>query len=175
MANGDKEWEFNLHEEELMHSELVFLKGQQWSVTNYGLVLYGAIVGLTRLEGSPFCIPNCWLVVLVVAVAIAALSVLCSLEWALKKTRCRSDDARSYIFSSLKRPSHTRDRKLSLVFLFLSLALTFGAGVASYFLVRQLCLALAIGVVLAVGIVAAAVGIDRSSCPPQRSKSTSGS
>jgi len=175
MANGDKEWEFNLHEENLVHSEINFLKGQQWHVTNYGLLLYGAIVGLTQLEKLPLGIPNCWLVVLVVAVAIAALIVLCSLEWALKKARCRSNVARSYIFSSLYKPPPKKGRGLGHIFLFLSLALTVGAGVVSYFLVRQLCPALAIGVVLAVGIVAAAFCIDRSSCPPQPLKSTSGS
>ena len=70
--------------------ELRFAKQQQWTVTNYTLLLMGAAYGLARLtvKSPTFCGRVAWCAVVVVVVALGLL-VLVDLEDHLRATRAR--------------------------------------------------------------------------------------
>ena len=126
----DREFAFHLHEENLVHSELNFLKGYQWVVTAYAMALYGAIFGLTKPEHR--IINPSLAVVLVLAVVATAVIVLLMLELAIGKARERSRVARSNIRRELNERPEPNDRLPDPVFLFLGAALVIGAAVIGY-------------------------------------------
>src|SRR4051794_9136446 len=70
------------------HDELRFAKQQQWMVTNYALLLVGAIYGLARVTLSP---QTPWLKVLWIGVVALSWSVhvfiLCDLQGYIRRTR----------------------------------------------------------------------------------------
>ena len=75
---------------EVVHAEINFLKGQQWHVTNYGLLLYAALVTVS----SQFTRPDpCILAIFAVIAGGAAIVVVCQLHKSIDKHRelgCRA-------------------------------------------------------------------------------------
>jgi hypothetical protein len=77
--------------------EIRFFKGQQWSITNYALLLQAGIVGAVELvkQQSLWC---CWAdvaAVLAIGLIVVAVWLLIALEAAICKERDRLEAARS--------------------------------------------------------------------------------
>lgn len=70
--------------------DLAFFKGQQWSITNYGLLLYAAIVGIPQIPN--ICLTPCErLILCLLATALTGSGVflLWKLERSIKARRDR--------------------------------------------------------------------------------------
>jgi hypothetical protein len=78
-------------------SDIAFFKQQQWQVTNYALLLYGAIVAAPKLIGAPLTgaeYSALWIVSLIVLAA--GIFLLLDIEKSLAKGRNRLPAARKY-------------------------------------------------------------------------------
>lgn len=70
--------------------DIAFFKGQQWRVTNYGLLLFAAVVGIANLRGISLTETVRWvLTALVWAVAGSSLYMVWNLDSAIKNARAR--------------------------------------------------------------------------------------
>jgi hypothetical protein len=69
--------------------DIAFFKSQQWHVTNYALLLYGAVVALSRLLGSPSPLEFLVLGLLAAATFVVGCVVILQLEASIKKGRDR--------------------------------------------------------------------------------------
>jgi hypothetical protein len=78
-------------------NDIAFFKQQQWRVTNYSLLLYGAIVATPKLIGNVLSrIEYSALLVASLAVLIAGILLLQDLEKSLEKGRNRLPAVRKY-------------------------------------------------------------------------------
>jgi hypothetical protein len=116
-----------LQDEQLAHSNLQFFKSQQWSVTNYGFLLYGALIGLTQL-GDAYGVPGSALLWFPIVIGLAATIVLWSLEAALHRARQRAGKARAA--RGLREDSGGG----WVVVSYLTLALALGSGLSAWVL-----------------------------------------
>jgi hypothetical protein len=88
-----------------MHEQISFLKKQQWTITNYLLLVYGAAYAIKKEVASS----SLWWVlewVLVGGVAVACLYGLCALmivQWDLKCARMRVSKVDEGIFGITER------------------------------------------------------------------------
>lgn len=126
---------------ELAQGEIHFLKRQQWLVTNYGLLLYGAIVVMARyFTKQP---ERCLLAILAVIVGVAATTIVVLLHYSISKARERSLKASDQLFSQefLKEfPEYGTKRNTKL------------AGVVGVFVSALLTGVLAVGLVLSLSL-----------------------
>jgi hypothetical protein len=75
-------------------SDIAFFKFQQWRVTNYGLLLYAAVIAISLIFKDSNRIEIAVLWILVLAVLIVGVIVLCQLEDSLRKGRDRLAELR---------------------------------------------------------------------------------
>jgi hypothetical protein len=114
--------------------ELRFAKQQQWTVTNYTLLLMGAAYGLAKLTAkSPtFCERVAWCAV-VAAVVVLGLLVLIDLEGHLRVTRARQTDmAEKFEPEDRKLVGGKRRMPQWLVFVVLCVVVTAAGILAGY-------------------------------------------
>jgi hypothetical protein len=84
-------------------SDLSYFKTQQWSVTNYALLIYAALVGVTQLlKPSPTSCERFFLSALAVAGMVAALVVLSKLQRSILVRQSRLVAARDNFSVSFK-------------------------------------------------------------------------
>jgi hypothetical protein len=73
------------------HGEIIFLKGQQWLITNYGLLLYGALVGICALLESPMSsTERCVLAILAAIASVVSIVMVWKLYADISEARSRS-------------------------------------------------------------------------------------
>ena len=145
---------------ELAQGEIHFLKRQQWLVTNYGLLLYGAIVVMARyFTKQP---ERCLLAILAVIVGVAATTIVVLLHYSISKARERSLKAGDQLFSQefLKEfPEYGTKRNTKFSQEFLKEFPEYGtkrntklAGVVGVFVSALLTGVLAVGLVLSLSL-----------------------
>ena len=75
--------------------EIAFFKEQQWKITNYGLLLYAAVIGIARLfPDFPYALELGLLWALSFLVLIIGIFLVCKLDTALSEARERVSRAR---------------------------------------------------------------------------------
>ena len=103
--------------------EIRFLKKQQWRVTNYGMLLNGAIVGIaTKLlkENEALCL-RYFLILLAVLLAGGSIFILCNLEKNIEKRRDTLEEIKKHFKMNNTMESEKR------VYWLLNIVLIFGA------------------------------------------------
>jgi hypothetical protein len=121
-------------------SDLAFFKQQQWSIANYALLLYGALVAAVKLLQPPIReLEPIVLQLLVVATAITASIVLWKHEAAIGVRRTRLAALRNELSQRFNRAWETEGKRDELVSVacVLQAALVVGALVALWVLARQ--------------------------------------
>ena len=94
-ASNPMQTESRAHEElrllyQVSTSDISYFKTQQWSVTNYTLLVLAALVAAAQiLKPSPSCTDRCLLTVLAGVAAIGAAGLLFNLELSIRKRRDR--------------------------------------------------------------------------------------
>lgn len=126
----------------LVVSDIQFFKLQQWRVTNYGLLLYAAVIAIPKLlEKNGLSSPE-YIVLFIVAFSVlaAGLYLLESLAQAIEKGRTRLDDVKKHLTDEARAivASESAKDKASLLWLFRAVL---GAGflIVSWTLYRMAC------------------------------------
>jgi hypothetical protein len=71
-------------------SDLAFFKNQQWQISNYVLLIYAALVGITQLlRMNPLCSSALFLSLLATAVFVVAVWILWQLKLSIEGRRDR--------------------------------------------------------------------------------------
>lgn len=152
---GDDQVNDRIHSELLeLHrmavGDIAFFKQQQWQVTNYGLLLYGAIAAAPKLIGTQLTVieySGLWLVSL--TVLVAGIFLLQDFEKSLAKGRNRLPEARKYFDEkvTLRAYAEGGDPKNALIlskersslFRFFVFTLILGFVLTTWILVRFWC------------------------------------
>jgi hypothetical protein len=79
--------------------DIRFFKRQQWVVTNYTVLLYGAIIAFSKLVESK---GNEWLMYLTGIIALLSISLIVQLPISTRKARDRKDSVRDEIPNDLR-------------------------------------------------------------------------
>ena len=78
-------------------ADIAFFKQQQWRVTNYGLLLYAAIIAIPKVIEKKVSIIEYWILfILALVVLIAGLYMLKSLDEAINSGRSRLTESRKH-------------------------------------------------------------------------------
>lgn len=96
-------------------SDLAYFKTQQWSVTNYALVLMAGLIGVAQFLMPSFgCSDRIALIVLVAAVAISSAVVLFKLQHSIKVRQSRLKAARGNFSESFQQAwaAETKGKRL---------------------------------------------------------------
>lgn len=102
--------------QQIAAADIAFFKQQQWQVTNYGLLLYSAIVAAPKLLTEISTVEYSVLWIVALTVLLAGLYSLKDLEKSLVKGRDRLPEARKYFTQiSLKAYAAGGDPKLALI------------------------------------------------------------
>lgn len=127
-------WEVSIHEESMMQAEIHFLKNQQWNVTNYALLIFGALISL-RLLGNPArVLPTCVLLAVAMISAAAAVFLIWLLEGKLNEARARAQEERAKLPLKLY-----NERRSPAVLSFLNAALVLAGVLTTWILGAHLC------------------------------------
>ncbi len=78
--------------------DIRFFKKQQWIVTNYTILIYGAIIAVSRFVKSA---GNEWLTYIIVIIALLSLSLIIQLQCSTQKARTRRNAAKERIPQNL--------------------------------------------------------------------------
>jgi hypothetical protein len=123
--------------------DIAFFKGQQWLVTNYGLLLYAAVVGIASLLRSSLTEAERWvLTALVWAIAGSALYMVWSLDRAIGAARARLAAARDRftdnVRNTLDAQKQARCTPRADVSVLLTIVLAVAGAIISWLLVCRL-------------------------------------
>lgn len=89
---------------EVTVSDLTYFKTQQWSVTNYSLLLFAAVVGAAQfLKPAPSQWERVVLGIIALVVASAACTVLWKLQQSVRVRQARLSAARSHFSRAFQR------------------------------------------------------------------------
>jgi hypothetical protein len=86
-----------------MHDHHNFLKKQQWVITNYGLVIYAAIVGLQKQINLAATGSKCLLSLVIAIVAVVGIKQLRIVQKPIVESRNRIETTESNIFDTSER------------------------------------------------------------------------
>ncbi|MFV1997848.1 MAG: hypothetical protein ACC641_07525 [Acidiferrobacterales bacterium] len=112
-------------------TELEFFKRQQWSVTNYGLLLYAAIVSLARLFDSGMSSAERWVLCLVAtATGFASIYILKVLNNSIDVRKARLGVIREQFGPEFHHAwnSRIKEEETLSIYRLLLMIMVFGAG-----------------------------------------------
>jgi len=116
-------------------SDLAYFKIQQWSVTNYSLLLFAGVVGVAQmLRPTLTAVDRIVLVAVTVAVAVSALVVLAKLQKSIGIRQSRLDAVRSQFTEAFQSAwaAEPKGRDRFHAIYLLRIAIAGGAGVVCW-------------------------------------------
>jgi len=129
-------------------SDLASYKRQQWQVTNYGLLLYAAIISIQKLLGNIFPWEVFALIIAAIAICASSSLILIKLDKSIKGLRRGLTELRRHFTNEFRiaweagRPelnsSDDPDRKLDYTWFF-CLILIIGLTAVIWLLIRLTC------------------------------------
>jgi len=119
-------------------SDLSYFKTQQWSVTNYSLLLLAGVVGIFQVTKVITPIERGALFLVAAAVAVAALVILGKLQTSIELRQSRLTAAREHFSVAFYEvwATETKSREFVHAVYFLRAAVVMGAIIVCWLLVR---------------------------------------
>lgn len=141
MAENPEQEEWRLIHQ-ISAQEIDFFKGQQWKISNYGLLLYAAIVGIaTLLRCSPTEAERWALSALVWIIGACGVYVVWNLHKAIEAQRTRLNVAFDHFSENVRKTLsalNLESRVHADVSVLLTIVLVMGAVITSWLLVCRL-------------------------------------
>jgi hypothetical protein len=115
-------------------SDLAFFKGQQWSVTNYALLIFAALVGVTQLDQVEDLLLSDRTLLLALATVdmVLAFVALIHLHCSIKLRRARLTSVRGKLSKSFKESWSVLPKERDGIDLFLGIVLVVSWGFVTW-------------------------------------------